>query len=197
MPPGTPGEVQSPATPVYPGQSWMPAPAQAGLDPRGIQWRKALPLAAVIGLVGGGLTVLLGRYPFIFLVSMMVVGLLTVRVYKARTGTEIGPGGGAKLGAFAGLFSFLIDAIMIVAMFTLERGIVQESMRKAIEISGKNYDPESLKMMQNMVERLNTPEGLATFCVIVVLFFFGFTMFFTAVGGMIGAALFGKNRRSL
>ncbi len=193
--PGTPGGVQPPATPVYPAQSgWGAVPAS--IDPRRMQWRVALPIAAVVGLVGGGLTILLGRYPFIFLVSMMLVGALTVRVYRNRTGAELGPGGGAKLGAFAGLFSFLLDAIMIVLMFTLDRGMVQESMRKALEISGKNADPQSLKILQNMVEQLSTPEGLATFCVIVVVFFFGFTMFFTAVGGMIGAALFGKNRRT-
>ncbi len=192
--PGTPGGVQPATTPVYPGQGgWSGMPA--ALDPRRIQWRVALPVAAIVGLVGGGLTILLGRYPFIFLVSMMAVGALTVRLYKNKTGAQIGPGGGAKLGAFAGLFSFVLDAIMIVAMFTMERGLVQDSMRKALEISGKNADPQSLKLMQSMIEQLNTPSGMATFCVIVVLFFFGFTMFFTAVGGMVGAAVFGKNRR--
>lgn len=194
MPPGTPGQVQPPATPVYPSPTGWGTVPPPPLDPRRIQWRVALPYAIVIGLLGGGLTILLGRFPFFFLLSMMLAGAVMVRFYRRRTGATVTPGSGAKLGAFTGLFSFLLDSIMIVAMFTLERATVQDNMRKALEISGRNADPQSLQMMRNLVDRLNTPEGLATFCVIVILFFFGFTMFFTAVGGMIGAALFGKDR---
>ena len=55
MPPGTPDEVQPPATPVYPqGEGWN-HPVVAP-DPRRVQWRSAFPLAVAVGLLGGALT---------------------------------------------------------------------------------------------------------------------------------------------
>jgi zinc-ribbon domain len=192
LPPGTPGDIQPPAQPVYPDPSaWGRAPAQlAGL----INWRVALPGAALAGLSGGVITLFLGRYLIVLILALLLAGAVTVRLYRRRTKSVIRPATGAKLGAFAGLFSFLIDALAVVAMFVLERPSVQQNMRDALDISSRNADPQSVQIMQNLIERMNTPGGMATICIVIIVFLFGICMVFTALGGVLGAALFGKDR---
>lgn len=166
----------------------------AGLPSLGVNWRAALPGALLAGLVGGGLTILLGRIPLVLVLVLVLVGALSVRIYRARTKSLVTPGMGAKLGAFAGFFASLLDALMVVAVFTLQRSTVQDTMRKAMEISGRNADPQSMKVMQDLINGLSTPGGMAAFALIVILFFFGLSLVFTALGGLIGAAFFGKDR---
>jgi hypothetical protein len=166
----------------------------AGLQSQGVNWRAAFPGALLTGLVGGGLTILLGRIPLVLVLVLVLVGALSVRIYRARTKSVVTPGMGAKLGAFAGFFASLLDAMMVAAVFTLQRPLVQDSMRKAMEISGRNADPQSLKVLQDLINGLSTPSGMAAFALIVILFFFGLSLVCTALGGLIGAAFFGKDR---
>jgi hypothetical protein len=191
MPPGTPGDLQPPAQPLYGGQTpWGQVP---GLDPNRIQWRAALPGAAVAGLLGGGVSLFVGRFLPLLLLALMLAGALAVRMYRARTRSAVRPLMGAKLGVFAGLFSFLLYSIVVVGMFTMSRPMIQENMREAMKVSSRNVDPQSLQTMQALVDKMNTPEGLMAICVLILLSLFVITMMFTALGGALGAAMFGKD----
>ncbi len=192
MPPGTPGEIQPPAQPVYGTPApWMPAPT---LNPDHIHWRIAFPSALLIGLSGGLISLFMGRIPALLLLIPMATGALTVWAYRRRTRALVRPFAGMKLGVFAGMFSFLLSAIAVVGMFTLGRGMVQQSMREAMSLSSKNVDPQSLQIMQKMVDQMNTPEGLITICIVILFVLFAITFLFSAVGGALGAAMFGKDR---
>ena len=150
------------------------------------------PLAA--GIVGGGLSLLLGRFLPILLLCLILAGALAVRIYRGRTNATVRPAMGAKVGAFAGLFCFLVDAAAVIAMFVLERPMIQESMREAMKISGRNADPQSLEIMKNMIDKLNTPDGMVLFCVLILAFLFALSLIFTSLGGLLAAAMFGKDR---
>jgi hypothetical protein len=168
----------------------------SSLDPNQVQWRTALPVAALAGLICGGVSLFVGRFVFLLVVLLMVEGAITVKLYRRRVPAVVRPMAGAKLGAFAGLFSFLLYALMVVGMFTLGRPLVQQSLRDAMSVSSRNIDPQTMKTMQTLIDQMNTPEGLATLCVLVVVILFGVAMVFSALGGVLGATLWGKDHPS-
>lgn len=192
MPPGTPGEIQPPAEPVYGTHAGWPT--HPSLDPNKVNWRAAFPGAALAGLLFGGISLFVGRFVPLLLLALILAGALAVRLYRARTRTSVAPLMGAKLGVFAGLFSFGLYSLAVIGMFTAGRGMIQQSMREAMAMSSHNVDPQTLDVMQKMVEQMNTPAGLATMCVLILVILFGISMIFTAIGGALGAAFFGKSR---
>ncbi len=191
MPPGIPGEIQPPAQPLYRSQpNWGSVP---NFDPNRVHWRAALPGAAIAGLLGGAISLVVGRYLLLLLLTLFVIGAAAVRIYRSRAHVGVKPGSGAKIGIFAGLFTFFLYALAVVGMFTVGRPTIQQNMRDAMKISSRNVDPQTLQVMQDMVERMSTPEGLAATCMIILLVLFATTVIFTALGGAVGAAFFGKD----
>lgn len=189
MPPGTPGEIQPPARPVFGSPaSWVPVSS----NPNQIHWRVALPVAAVIGILAGIIFLLSGRMPPFFFLVPVLSGAMTVRAYRFRTHTTVKAFAGAKLGVFAGLFSFAVSALGVLAMFTLGRESIQQNMREAMKNPPRTMDPQSMQIMQNMIDKLNTPEGLVLFAVIILIMLFGILLVAGALGGALGAVIFGK-----
>ena len=97
------------------------------------------------------------------------------------------------LGFFAGLFAFCLYAIAVIGMFSTGVPMIQQNMREAMKVSSRNVDPQTLQIMQSMVDRMSTPEGLAAICLVILFVLFATTVIFTAIGGALGAALFGKD----
>ena len=191
FPPGTPGEVQPPAQPVYGTQaSWGSIPV---LDPNRVSWRAALPGAALVGLLGGAISFVLGRYLPLLLLMLFVIGAAAVKIYRSRTRVPVRPGTGAKIGIFAGLFSFLLYAVAVIGMFSTGTAVIQQNMREAMKMQSANVDPQTLEIMQRMVDRMSTPEGMAAICVVILAVLFVTTVIFTGIGGAVGAAVFGKD----
>jgi len=189
MPPGTPGEIQPPARPVFGAPAnWTPV----GLQPNQIHWRVAMPVAAVIGVLAGILFLVSGRIPPFFFLIPVLSGAMTVRGYRSRTHTTVRPLSGAKLGAFAGLFSFGVSVVGVLLMFTLGREGIQQNMREAMAHPPRTMDPQSMQVMQNLIDKLNTPEGLVLFAVIILVMLFGILLVASALGGALGALIFGK-----
>ena len=194
MPPGTPGDIQPPARPLYGAPaSWTPIPS---LDPNQIHWRAAWVPAAVIGVAAGVVFLLSGRMPPLFFLVPVLSGALTVRAYRARTHASVRAFGGAKLGALTGLFSFAVSALGVLAMFTLGRASIQQNMREAMAHPPRTMDAQSMQVMQNLIDKLNTPEGLVLFAVMILVMLFGILLVAGALGGALGAALFGKEHPS-
>jgi len=102
---------------------------------------------------------------------------------------------GAKVGAVAGLFAWVIFAVLtaLQLLVTRKTGQFRDMVQKVVEESAtRNADPQ----VQQMLQRLLSPEGLATMVTLaMVMFLFAFVIF-SAVGGALGAALLGGRKNS-
>jgi hypothetical protein len=190
MPSGTPGEIYPPSPPVYGAQqNWQQITA---LAPGRIDWRMALPGAAMAGIGAGLLT----EVPYLSLFSifwLFLAGGFAVRLYQKRKGTSVGAKAGAKIGAVAGMFSFAITGISNTMKFVLYPGKMRESLQKSmqmsLESSTRNADPQSAKMLQDIAHALQTPEGLVLMLGITLAMLFVFLLVLGAAGGAGFAAM--------
>jgi len=178
LPPGTPGEVQPPAQPVALGQI-----ASGGID-----WSKALPAAAIAGVL---ITLALLIPLAIFFLWMLVGGAFAVALYGRRNSGPITPGAGARIGAVSGLLGYILFALTYSIMLLVSRGggtLRDDLLRRIQEVASRNPDPQAQQMMQ----RLMTPEGLAFIIAIGLLLFLFAFLALSSIGGALGAKLFGS-----
>jgi hypothetical protein len=194
--PGTPGEVQPPARPVdlhrnepaaygvRPGFGAPPAPTH-------ISWSDALPGAALAGV--------LIALSFIPLLSLLlwptVAGILAVMLYMRRHPEQHLTGKlGARIGSMAGVFGFILAAVLMVVELAALRGggQLRETVMQAIQQSAaRNPSPEA----QAMVQRLLSPEGIAVMIGVALLFSLAIFAGFGALGGALGARLTERHRK--
>jgi len=112
-------------------------------------------------------------------------------------GSTITPGMGMRVGALAGVFGFLINAVVSTVSFVLFRSsdqfrrAMQEQMDREM---GSNPDPKVKEMMQHMMDWMSTPQGAATLMVVALVLIAVVFLLFTAAGGALGASMFGKRR---
>jgi hypothetical protein len=71
------------------------------------------------------------------------------------------------------------------------RTALQEQMEKSI---GANPDPRAQDIVRQFMNNLNTPQGLATFFVLILVVMAIAFVVFTAAGGALGAAMFARRR---
>jgi len=185
--PGTPGEVQPPAEPIEVeggAQRFRAAPSIAAID-----WTQALSAAVISGLVlalAWSLPVL-GAFLW-----MLAAGVLSVALYRRRYPEgEFTSGMGAKVGALAGLFGFILFSLFSAMAMLLFRqgGRLRQIMFQAMEQSAaRNPDPR----VHEMLQRLMSPEGMAVMIALGMgMFLVGFVLC-CSLGGAIGASLFRK-----
>jgi len=194
-----PGQPASGETP--PGQSAPPSWAQSGgaytRQPGAIQWELAWKGALLSGLGAA----VLSSIPFVsigFCLWMLGAGALSVSLYRKQLGgSPITPGMGMKVGALAGVFGFVANAIVTTVSFVVLRNsgnlrsAMEEQMRK--QMAG-NSDPKVQEMMQNMLDWMNTPQGAAIMIVLVLLALGVVFVLLAAAGGALGASMSGKRR---
>ena len=194
MTPGTLGEFPSLVQPSSSGPpGTLPYPPQSGAIRWELAWRGAL-------LAGAGAAILTA-VPFVSLgccLWMLGAGALAVALYQRRLpGTWITPGAGMKVGALAGVFAFVINAVVTTLSFVFVRSNIdfrralQEQMEK--QMAG-NPDPKAQEIMQRMLDWMGTPQGTATLIVIVLVVLAVVFVLFTAAGGALGASMFGRRR---
>ncbi|HXZ78550.1 MAG TPA: hypothetical protein VEG30_01390 [Terriglobales bacterium] len=178
------------STPLTQPSSVSPAPP-LGAGP--LNWSDALPGALIAGVLIG----LSWIVPFsTFCLWILAGGALGVALYRRRNpGQEVTAGMGAKVGAVAGLFAWVIFAVLtaLQLLVTRKTGQFRDMVQKVVEESAtRNADPQ----VQQMLQRLLSPEGLATMVTLaMVMFLFAFVIF-SAVGGALGAALLGGRKNS-
>ena len=163
----------------------------------GIQWNLAWQGALLAGSGAAVLTAI----PFVSLgccLWMLGAGAAAVVLYQRRVpATLITPGMGMKLGALAGVFAFVINAVVTTLSFVAFRSssdfrrAMQEQMEKQMASSP---DPKAQEMLQHMVEWMNTPQGAATLMVLLLFVLAVMFLLFTAAGGALGASMFGRRR---
>jgi hypothetical protein len=169
----------------------------ASLQPGAIRWDLAWKGALLCG-VGAAI---LSAIPIVSLgccLWMLGAGALAVMLYQRQVpGTLITPGMGMRLGALAGVFGFLANAIVSTISFVAFRSngdfrrAMQEQMDKQLS---SNPDPKVREMAQRILEWIGTPQGAATMMVLILVTLAVFFLLFTAAGGALGASMFGKRR---
>jgi zinc-ribbon domain len=183
--PGTPAEMQPPAEPVP--LTALPLAHSDGA----VQWRRA-----IVPILIGGFSIVVGSIiPIsIFWKLLIIAGGASVaaRVYRSRspmatmTGTV-----GAKLGAATALFSFAVVAlVLIVGCLIDSAGIRQQFTAQFQQMQAQITDPNVLANTQQIVQKINTPEGFAAFITAsLALSFFVFLAFGLAGGAITGVLM--------
>jgi hypothetical protein len=127
---------------------------------------------------------------------LLIAGGLTVSIYQRRVPSAIVRAGiGMRIGALAGVFAFAVTAILSTVLFATEgnqlRQMVEEQLRASM---AKAPDPRSAEMLQQVISKLNTPEGLATFFLWVMVFIAVVFILFAAAGGALSASIAARRR---
>ena len=107
----------------------------------------------------------------------VAAGVLAVYLYAQKSSAPIDPAGGAKLGAIAGVAGGLLNLIIGTPLSYFVNAAVMEAQFAQMRERGVTL-PESLT-------------GLALFLVMGVIMAVIFVVL-AAIGGLIGAAIFGK-----
>jgi hypothetical protein len=172
------------------------APAEPVPAPPGgkLIWRPAFGSALVAGMlaaVGTSIPVI----PLMMLCTFAAGGL-AVTLYRRRAGyPTVMPWMGAKLGVLAGGLGFGIRTLLsTVALFgSSERTAIRDLLQgKLQEAAAASADPEARQIAEQFRAYIATDHGL----ILMVLIFFAITavffLVFSALGGALGAALFGR-----
>ncbi len=186
LPPGTPEQLQPPAQPVT-----LPAQPVAPPAPTRIEWHTACPGAIAAAVLLAICWMIPGASLCLWTVAG---GALAVLLYQRRRQGSVTPGLGARLGAVTGFLAFIVFAIVTSLELLATRGGAMRTVLTQVmqQAAARNPNPE----VQQMIERMNSPEGLALLVTIgMILVFVGF-LAFSAIGGAIGAALFGRREKS-
>lgn len=196
MPPGTPGEMQPPAQPVY------PAVHLGGKPPRSD--RSLFVRSGLIAGVIGTLAILMGGLfaagaaaalqPFAFLL-MIATGGVAVTFYTRRAHAGISTGRGLKLGLLAGFFGALL--LLAITMLGLASSESRAEFRKAVTdtlntAAAANADTAAKDFAARMISGINTTGGLVAFLLLMMGFAGVVFLILAGLGGAVGAAVFGR-----
>lgn len=188
---------QSPASdsqnPQASGASWITG--TTAYQPNAIQWEFAWKGALLSGLMAALLsaTPLVGLGCFLWLLG---AGALAVWLYQRRVpGAIVTSGMGMRIGALTGSIGYVASAIWIVFQFARNsqelRTVFVEQMDKTI---ASNPDPKAQEILQQFMSRLNTPEGMATLLVLILVCMAIVFVLFSTAGGALGASMFRRSR---
>ena len=104
---------------------------------------------------------------------------------------------GMKIGALAGMFGFMVNAVLTVMSFALFRSnndfrrAMQEQMQRQM---ANNPDPKAQAIVQHFMDWMSSPQGAATFVVLILLVLGVVFIAITAAGGALGASMSGSRR---
>jgi len=172
-----------------------PILAEGAYPPNKLVWRPAIGAALVAGMlaaVGTSIPII----PLAML-CMFASGGLAVTLYRRRAGYRtVTPWMGAKLGVLSGGTGFgLLALLSTFRLFAAsERRELRTQFRdKMQEAIGSTPDPNVRQAMEQFRGYIATDHGL----VLLVIFFLCvaavFFLTFSALGGALGAALFGRD----
>jgi hypothetical protein len=173
--------------------SWTPGSSLP--TPQSIQWDLAWKGTLLSGLLAAVLT----AAPVISVACclwMLGSGALAVFLYQRRVpGVFITSGMGMRIGAVSGIIGFIATTVWSVFRFAANSGefrsALQEQMNKSI---ASNPDPRSQEILRQFMNTLNTPQGLATFFVFMLVIMAIVFAVFSAAGGALGASMFARRR---
>lgn len=146
----------------------------------------------VPALIGGAAAGVLSGAPCLFcLCCLWIIGgaMLAVHLASKDFPVSMTAGDGAIIGALTGIVAAVVHALvsLIPQIDAINSGIAQRIMERAAEFT-KNLPPNWREMMQQRVDRTATLPWFLFGLVISAAIFAALG----AVGGIIGASLFGK-----
>jgi hypothetical protein len=179
--PGTPAEMQPPAQPVNLGGIIA---TQSGID-----WHTARSGVLIAGLLMGIVSLL----PFGFLL-IIGGGALAVSRYQRRRGFGVTKGDGAKIGALSGVIGYVVFAIIAGIQYIVHPAEIRQAFTQAIQ-KAQVQNPNAAA--QEIYQKFMTPEGMAILIALsMAVFFVGFIAF-SALGGMLTAAISRRDQSRL
>jgi hypothetical protein len=157
-------------------------------------WRAAFGSALVAGMlaaIGTSIPII----PLAML-CMFAAGGLAVTLYRRRAGyCAVTPWMGAKLGLLAGGWGFgLLALLSTFRLFAYsERMALRDAFREKLqEATASTSDPEVRQAMEQFRGYIATDHGLIIMVLIFLVIAGVFFLIFSALGGALGAALFGR-----
>ncbi len=178
-------ETPAEAAPAHPVISIVEAAAT--LAPLGPSFHN--PVAVRVGFFAASLASLLSSLPLLnlgFVIWWLSAGFFSVHLYRKRTGQLLSVKSGARLGWITGVLTFVIFTVV----FTVS--IVAEDFPAAYR-ERLNSVPVQNQDMQQAIDLLQTPTGLAFFLVFVLLFLFMLVTSMCTAGGALGAKILEKD----
>jgi hypothetical protein len=157
--------------------------------PGQVSWPYALRAAVIGGGVGSLLCIMLA--PLLkagFIIGMAIGGAACVAIYRRRLPfAAISSTMGARLGAVAGVFGFVVfAAVQSLLMLAAPGDEMRQSLREAIQqAAAQNPDPK----VQEMMHSLLTPEGMAVVVILAMVLFLIMFVIFGVIGGGLAASL--------
>lgn len=195
--PAAPTGVTPPAYSGAPAPGWTQGGAPYAPQGNAIQWDLAWKGALLAGVGAAILTAI----PFVSIgccLWMLGAGVLAVSMYRKRVpGVLVTPGMGMKIGALAGVFGFMLNAVLTVVSFVLFRSntdfrrAMQEQMEKQM---ANNPDPKAQAIVQHFMDWMSSPQGAATLVVLILVVLGVVFVVITAAGGALGASMSGSRR---
>jgi len=159
-----------------------PLPASGGRT--GIDWQIALRKC----LIAAAVMAFLLAIPFLPLLGIFIIpagGWLAVYLYTRNPALGMDAGRGARLGAVTGVFGFVFGMVRSAIKIALQRGQMMSEFKRGLEDAARqNPDPK----VQEVMQKLMTPEGLAIIITLVIIVVFFFYLIMTTIGGAIGGA---------
>lgn len=128
-----------------------------------------------------------------YLLWPVAAGVIAVFLYKRRNPVvEIPTGTGVKIGALAGLFSFVgFATLMSLELFAGGTGKFRQVIDQALQqAAARNPDPQTQQMMQNMA----TPAGVTVMLIIVFMVLLVMFVTLSCLGGVLGVKLLKKKQ---
>jgi len=127
---------------------------------------------------------------------LLGAGALAVWLYQRRIpGSFVTPGMGMRIGAVAGGIGFFANALWMALRFTANSQELRKAMQEAFDKSiSANPDPRAQEIMRQFMGNLSTPQGFATFFVLILAIMGVGFVIFGAAGGALGASMFARNR---
>lgn len=123
---------------------------------------------------------------------------MSVAFYSRREpDVEVRASLGMKLGALAGFFGFVMNAILSsLGMLSMEtRSALRSQLASRIEEAvASSKDAAATDMLRKLGEQLNTTGGLIILFAIALAALGLFFVLFGGLGGAIGASLFGRRK---
>lgn len=184
-----------PARVEAPGSVWTQGRPTYSVPSTPVQWNLAWRGALLAGIVAG----ILSDLPFLsygFALWLFGAGVMAVSMYAKRVpDTFITSRMGLRIGALAGVFAFLLNAIGTTLLFTVAGDMVRKMLQEQLQTSiAKSPDPKAQQILQDFMAKLSTPDGMATFFVLLLIVLGVLSVVFGAAGGALGASM--SRRRS-
>lgn len=175
LPPGTPDSIQPPAYPVY-------------ASPAGrIQWKDYRRIAVPLSVVAGTGIAFIAPIGLVIFFGAIVYA---VNYYRRQHPAPLSPLQGARMGAFNGLISFVVAAVLQAA---LNHGEYRQQMMLELQrrFAG-NPDPQ----VQQFVHWASSTQGFTVLVLFTIIFLLVIFLIVSSFAGMLTVAFStGKDRR--